>query len=113
MKTPEGVVKDAVRELLDQYQGLYQFWPVQTGYGRATIDVLGCFRGRFFGIETKAPGKEPTPRQLEVMADIRAAGGAVFAVIGKEDLVELKAWLDSIDRITPHDHDLTPAPTHR
>jgi len=112
MRTPEGVVKDAVRELLDQYQGLYSFWPVQTGYGRTTIDVLGCYRGRFFGIETKAPEKLPTPRQLEVMAAIRAAGGAVF-VIASKDVSELKTWLDHLDRTIPNDHDFTPAPTGR
>ena len=27
------------------------------------MDFLGCYRGRFFAIETKAPGKKPTLRQ--------------------------------------------------
>lgn len=49
--------------------------PVQTGYGAATVDFLVCYRGRFYGIETKRPGKYLTPRQFLIMQTIRDAGG--------------------------------------
>lgn len=99
--TPEGKVKDRVKKLLKKY-GAYQFWPVQTGYGAATLDCLGCYNGMFFAIETKAPGKHPTPRQDMTISDINKADGAVF-VIGEgyfpfEDrysgMMELETWLD-------------------
>jgi hypothetical protein len=73
----EADVKRALKAYLKNL-GAYQFWPVQTGYGSATIDGLVCYRGRFYGIETKRPGrKEPTPRQRCVMREITGAGGEV------------------------------------
>ena len=77
--TPEGKVKAKVKRLLQKY-GCYQFWPVQTGYGAPTLDCLGCHNGFFFGIETKAPGKRPTPRQRLTIEDMEAAEGVVFVV---------------------------------
>lgn len=76
---PEAKVKDRVKKLLKKY-GAYQFWPVQTGYGAATLDCLGCYNGLFFSIETKAPTKHLTPRQELTMQDMNKAGGAVFVV---------------------------------
>ena len=83
--TPEGRVKAKLRQLLKDI-GAYQFWPVQTGYGSATIDVLFCHQGKFYGIETKRPEvKKVTPRQECVMRDIAAAGGGVW-LENSEDL---------------------------
>ena len=78
--TPEGKVKKAVRELLNRYKGLYQYWPVPSGYGRATVDVLGCYQGHFFAIEVKAPGKLPTARQRTVLDEIVQSGGTIFVI---------------------------------
>ena len=101
--TPEGRVKDKVKRLLKKY-GCYQFWPVQTGYGAPTLDCIACAFGHFIGIETKAPGKHPTPRQKLTIEDMRDAGATVF-VIGEKleytkdgkgtysGLGELEAWL--------------------
>jgi hypothetical protein len=73
----EKVVKDALRKYLREL-GAYQFWPVQMGYGSATIDCLFCYEGQFYGVETKRPGvDEPKPRQALVMSAIHAAGGKV------------------------------------
>ncbi len=96
----EKAVKARVKKLLKEYD-CYQFWPVQSGYGAATLDCLGCHRGRFFGIETKAPGKHPTARQELTMALMNETKGAVF-VIGEEyygdlelfsGMEALEAWL--------------------
>ena len=77
--TPEGKVKAKVKRLLKKYD-CYQFWPVQSGYGAPTLDCLGCCNGFFFGIETKAPGKHPTPRQYLTIADMEEANGRVFVI---------------------------------
>ncbi len=77
--TPEGKVKAKVKKMLKQY-GCYQFWPVQTGYGAPTLDCIACCNGHFIGIETKAPGKQPTPRQRLTMEDMREAGATVFVI---------------------------------
>ena len=97
--TPEGKVKDRVKRLLKQYS-CYQFWPVQTGYGASALDCIGCYKGFFLSVETKAPGKHLTPRQRLTRDDMEAAKGKVF-VIGEsidEDgnysgMGELEAWL--------------------
>jgi hypothetical protein len=77
--TPEGKVKEQVKRLLKKY-GCYQFWPVQVGYGAATLDCLGCYNGKFFAVETKAPGKRLTPRQSLTRKDMQDANGVVFVV---------------------------------
>jgi len=92
--TPEGVVKSRVRKLLARYQGMYSYWPVPGGFGRATVDVLGCYRGRFFAVEVKAPGKKPTLRQTQTLAEMQAAMGRTFVI--DDDVEELKQWLDKL-----------------
>ena len=77
--TPEGRVKNEVKKQLKAL-GAYHFWAVQTGLGATTVDCLACFHGRFVGIETKAPGKKPTPRQEVVLTQIREAGGITLVI---------------------------------
>jgi hypothetical protein len=92
MSTPEGKVKRKVTELLKKYPGLYYEMPVPGGYGKSGLDYIGCYKGRFFSVETKAPGKHPTDRQQQTIAAITRAGGAVFVIDG--DTTQLKEWLD-------------------
>jgi hypothetical protein len=77
--TPEGKVKNKVKALLKKYDA-YQHWPVQTGYGAACLDCHGCYKGLYYAVETKAPGKRPTPRQVISIEDIENAGGKVFVI---------------------------------
>jgi VRR-NUC domain len=93
-QTPEGKVKSKVSGLLKATPDLYYFMPVQGGYGAATLDYLGCYLGRFFAIETKAPGKEPTARQVQTIASLQRAGAKVFVIDG--DISELKYWLEEV-----------------
>lgn len=82
MATPEGKVKARLkRRLKEEFgDGVYQFWPVQMGFGAATLDCLLAYRGRFYAIETKAPGKKMTARQEECRAVMVRAGITVFVV---------------------------------
>ena len=79
MATPEGKVKAAVVKVLKAF-GAYYHMPVQNGMGAPTLDFVGCYRGMFFAIETKAPKKKMTPRQLITQAKMEAADGKVFMV---------------------------------
>lgn len=78
MRTPEGALKDKVKVFLKE-RGAYFFMPVQTGYGVSSLDFIGCYKGRFFAIETKGPGKIPTPRQQATMREMAAAQGYAIA----------------------------------
>jgi hypothetical protein len=113
--TPEGLVKLKVRKLLAEYVGMYSFWPVPSGYGKTTLDVLCCYRGRFFSIETKAPGKKPTLRQMEEMIDIETAMGKSFIIAGVDSpaFKRLTDWLDNLTETIPNDPDLTTDPVRR
>ena len=91
--TPEGRVKALVSAYLRSVPGLWYNMPVPSGYGRPTLDYLGCVKGRFFAIETKAPGKKPTGRQEATMEAMRAAGAAVFVVRDADDLCLVKEWV--------------------
>ena len=90
--TPEGKIKTKVKELLKQH-GAYWHMPVQNGMGAPSLDVVGCHRGAYFAVETKAGNKKPTPRQEITMQQIRSAGGLAFLVNEVVGMDDLESWL--------------------
>jgi hypothetical protein len=102
--TPEGRVKHKVKGILDQYPSMYYYMPVQTGYGQATLDFIGCYNRLFFSIETKTEGKAPTDRQKVTMSKMLDAHGEVFVVAGTDNtaIAPLVHWLEH-NRPTSHD----------
>ena len=94
-RTPENAVKAAVKKVLDE-MGIYHFSPVQNGMGRAGIpDIIGCFRGRFLGIECKAGKGKTTALQDLELEKIRQAKGFAYVVneTNIQDLKELLIWM--------------------
>ena len=90
-QTPEGRVKNAVKKYLAEL-GAYWYMPMSNGMGRVGApDFLVCWRGRFIGIETKAPGKRgnTTPNQEREIAAIRAANGVAVVIDDVEQLKEV------------------------
>ena len=84
--TPEGRVKYEVKKRLRAYGAqVWQYWPVNTGYGKRTVDLHMCVRGRLFLIEFKAPGEEPTGIQHKHLKDAMLAGAVT-------------AWFDDADK---------------
>lgn len=100
-KTPEGRVKDAIKKELDSrgfwragaaqppaVDGWY-YMPVSNGMGVHGIpDFICCWKGKFLGIEAKAPGGTPTPNQLRRHEELRAGGGTVLIVSDVDQLKE-------------------------
>ena len=95
--TQEGKVKEKVKKLLKQV-GAYYHFPVQNGMGAPTLDIIGCFKGRYFAIETKAGSKQPTPRQETTINEIRKSGGKAFVVNEVTGYDELEIWLAEISK---------------
>lgn len=97
--TPEAKVKAKVKRALkglqDRGYPVYYHMPVQNGMGEPTLDFVGCANMRFFAIETKAPGKKPTERQLSTIAEMEKAGGTVFVYDGK-NTAEFGQWLSKL-----------------
>ena len=89
----EKFVKAAVKKRLNEI-GAYHHWPVQMGLGAPCLDCHGCYHGRYFAVETKATGKQPSPMQLLTIAQIREAGGIVYVV---DSVEQAKAIFD--DRV--------------
>lgn len=88
--TPEGRVKEQVKRVLKKH-GAYWHCPVQNGMGSPTLDFVGCYMGLFYAVETKAPGKKATPRQIMTINSMKKAGGICFVIDG--DCTELEEWL--------------------
>jgi hypothetical protein len=88
----EKTIKAAVKRRLDQI-GAYHHWPVQMGFGAACLDCHACYKGIYIAIETKAPGKKLTARQLVTINQIRAAGGLVLVIDSLEQTYVLLADL--------------------
>ena len=81
--TPEARVKKVVVQQLKE-MGAYYFYPATGGYGKSGVpDIVGCYKGMFFGIECKAGKNTPTPLQEKSLREIRAAGG--FDIVVNED----------------------------
>ena len=78
MKTPEGFLKDQIKAHLNSLPRCYWYMPVPGGYGKQTVDFLCCINGLFIAVETKAPGKVPTPRQRVTIDEVGKAGGFAF-----------------------------------
>lgn len=93
MSTPEGKVKERVKKLLRRFD-IYWHMPVQNGMGSPSLDFICCVRGYYLAIETKAPGKKPTPRQELTMEAITKAGGFVFVVSDDDTFIRLEAFLN-------------------
>lgn len=78
--TPEAKVKRTVRAHLKTI-GAYYTQPVTSGYGGSGApDIIGCYQGKFFGIECKAGSNKPTELQKKNLAAITAAGGIALVI---------------------------------
>src|SRR5882672_1399890 len=100
--TPEGRVKKKVRRYLDTVgPNLWYFMPVPMLYQVRTLDYIGCYRGNFFAIETKAPGESPTNYQLLTIDKMLSAGAHVVVIDGDEAIARLKQWFAHIDTDGP------------
>ena len=90
--TPEGKVKKKIVEQLKTL-GCYYFFPATGGYGKSGVpDIVGCYKGKFFGIECKAGKNTPTPLQEKNLSDIALAGG-VAAVVNELNMKGIEELL--------------------
>ena len=84
--TPEKKVKDAVVKRLKSL-GAYYFYPVSGGYGASGVpDIVGCYKGKFFGIECKAGSNTPTALQEKNLRLISYANG--FSKVVRETNID-------------------------
>lgn len=104
MDTPEGKVKKEIKAFLESI-GAWYFMPVQTGYGRRTLDFLGCYRGRFFAIEAKRGDRIEKPAAFQALEihEILSHGGLAFMAQSVDD-VKMFFTLGGLGRFDPFYH---------
>lgn len=85
---------------IDKYLKLLHCWyfaPMMNGFGGAGVpDRVGLYKGKFFAIEVKRPGKEPTPLQWRRMREIEENGGKAFWGTAEKVCTEMEAWARSL-----------------
>jgi Holliday junction resolvase len=92
--TPEAKVKKKVVAQLKE-MGAYYFYPVTGGYGVSGVpDIVGCYRGMFFGIECKAGSNKPTPLQDKNLTDIKKQRG-IAVVINEKNIDGIRTVFDN------------------
>tara|TARA_R110000737_G_scaffold83319_1_gene115792 strand:+ start:195 stop:611 length:417 start_codon:yes stop_codon:yes gene_type:complete len=90
--TPEAKVKKKVAARLKTL-GAYYFYPVTGGYGKSGVpDIIGCYEGKFFGIECKAGKNKPTPLQEKNLSDIKANDG-ISLVINEDNIDDVLVYI--------------------
>ena len=90
--TPESKVKKKVADVLKTL-GAYYFYPATGGYGKSGVpDIVGCYEGKFFGIECKAGKGTPTALQDKNLADIDKAKG-VSLVVNENNIDDVLFYL--------------------
>lgn len=95
MRSPEGAEKDDLRTFFKRHPDIWLFWPYMAGFGKSGVsDIVGCYRGKFFSIEVKREGKEPTPIQNRRMAEIGTAGGKTFWGTAAKVIPEFEEWIN-------------------
>ena len=93
--TPEAKVKRVITKQLKE-MGAYYFYPATGGYGRSGVpDIVGCYKGRFFGIECKAGKNKPTTLQEREMEAIRNTGGTAL-VINEENIEHVRILIEEM-----------------
>jgi hypothetical protein len=127
--TPEGRVKNLVRKVLAEFEHipgaisvhgahgfvkiLYSFWPVMNGMGSPSLDCLVCYYGHWIAIETKAPGKKPTPRQELTIEQMVAAGAIVYVISDEAGADGLRQGLKMLELLHANDRKSEASPSGR
>lgn len=99
---PEARLGHAIRRTLEA-EGAFVFKVHGSGMMQAGLpDLIGCYRGRFFGVEVKMPGNKPSKIQRHIMRKIADAGGRVCVAYSVQDALDAIV-LRRIPRSAPAD----------
>lgn len=82
----EKVFENNIKKYLDTLPKCWYFKVHGGPYQKSGIpDIVGVYRGRFFGIEVKKPGEKATPLQAFIISQMIKAGGLAGVVVTVED----------------------------
>lgn len=94
----ETPFKNKIEEYLDSIHAWYiKYWAGPKGFTKEGIpDILACIDGRFYGIELKGKGGNPTLLQIVNLRKIREAGG-IGVLLYPEDFEYFKIFIEGTD----------------
>lgn len=93
----ERDVKENIKSVLKNTQGVWWFMPAMNGYGRSGVpDFIGCYHGQMFAIEAKY-GKGQTSamqeKEIEALTQANARVWIVREVNVDTWALEFKGWV--------------------
>ena len=92
--TPEAKVKKVVTQQLKELKAYY-FYPVTGGYGRSGVpDIVGCYKGFFFGIECKTGNNKITALQEKNLREIQNTRG-LSLVVNESNMGGVTSFLEA------------------
>jgi len=95
--TPEAKVKKKINAALDAVGAYHVNYIGGLAGNNGTPDIIGCHRGRFFGIEAKAGTNKPTDLQMKRLQQIADTGGLAL-VINETNILYLVGCMDNITK---------------
>lgn len=84
----EASLVDRIERYLKRQPGCLVRKTHGSAYTAGVADLIGCLKGRYFEIEVKRPGEQPTALQLRGLEDVRKAGGYGLWTDCYEDIVQ-------------------------
>ena len=103
--TPEGKVKKKIVAYLKEI-GAYYFFPATGGYGKSGVpDIVGCYKGKFFGIEVKA-GKNTATELQKMQLKLIADAGGLATVTNEHTIHSLRYLLNDLPEPDPNQLEL-------
>ena len=86
--TPEAQLTRSIRSILNAARICH--WKNWGGLGSppGLPDIVGCYKGRLFAIEVKAPNGKTSPAQDDFIARINEAGGLAFVAKDLDIVIE-------------------------
>jgi hypothetical protein len=106
-RRPEAAIQRCVFQHLRARgaPGVFAFHPANGGYRKpieaamlkgmglvaGVPDVIAIHQGRVYGLELKAEGGKPTPRQVETIAAMQMAGAITGVAVGLDEALR---WLE-------------------
>jgi len=98
MRTPEGYEKNDIDKYLEKLKpDLYFLKPATYGFGESGhSDRVGCYKSKFWSVEVKREGKEPTPLQWQRIREVEAAGGKAFWGTAEKVIGEFETWIEKL-----------------
>lgn len=86
----ENRIQHRIIKTLEAVPGVWLFNVHGSGWQKSGIpDIVGCYNGKFFGVEVKRPGEQPTAKQSLTMKKIAAAGGVTGVAETPEEALEI------------------------